>query len=133
MIKASCQWLARSRWSVLAFCLVLGGVVALAGSLGGQVAVGLAGLAVMAAFGLIVALANGSETIRGLRGDGRDERFAQMDLRATAITGQVLILAVIISWLVEIAQGHSGNPYQWLGAIAGLTYLIAVAYLRWRG
>lgn len=133
MIKASCQWLTRSRWSALALCLVLGGVVALAGSLGGQVALGLAGLAVMAAFGLIVTLANGSETIRGLRGDGRDERFAQMDLRATAITGQVLILAVIISWLVEIAHGHSGNPYQWLGAIAGLTYLIAVVYLRWRG
>ncbi len=133
MIKASCQWLARSRWLVLVSCLVLGGVVALAGSLGGQVALGLTGLAVMAAFGLVVTLASGSETVRGLRGDGRDERFAQMDVRATAMTGQVLILAVIVSWLVEIAQGHDGEPYQWLGMIAGVTYLVAIAYLRWRG
>ena len=133
MIKDRSQAILRSKWFTPALCLGLGAMVLLAGWLGGQLVSGIWGLAVMAAFGLIVALANGSETIRGLRGDGRDERFAQMDLRATAITGQVLILAVIISWLVEIAQGHSGNPYQWLGAIAGLTYLIAVAYLRWRG
>ena len=133
MIKDRSQAILRSKWFTPALCLGLGAMVLLAGWLGGQLVSGIWGLAVMAAFGLIVTLANGSETIRGLRGDGRDERFAQMDLRATAITGQVLILAVVISWLVEIAQGHSGNPYQWLGAIAGLTYLIAVAYLRWRG
>jgi hypothetical protein len=35
--------------------------------------------------------------------------------------------------LVEVARGHSGTPYTWLGALAGLTYILAVAYLRWRG
>ena len=62
-----------------------GGVVAFVSWLGGQLAVGLLGLVIMACFGLFIALAGGSETIRGLRGDGRDERFAQMDLRATAV------------------------------------------------
>jgi len=74
-----------------------------------------------------------SETIRGLRGDGRDERFAQIDLRATAITGLVLITVVIVAFFVEVARGHSGNPYMWLGALAGLTYVLAVVFLRWRG
>jgi hypothetical protein len=121
-----------SRWFMPAFCLFLGGVVLLASWLGGQLATGLIGLAVMACFGLFVALAGRSETIKGLRGDGRDERFALMDLRATAVTGQVLIAAVIAGWLAEIARGHSGSPFDWLGVVGGITYMLAVAFFRWR-
>ena len=65
-------------------------------------------------------------------GDGRTERFAMNDLKATAAAGFVVILAVIIAFLVEVAKGHSGNPYTWLGAIAGLAYTIAIGVLRWR-
>jgi hypothetical protein len=122
-----------SRWLMPAGCLFFGCVVLLAGWLGGQLAVGLIGLVVMACFGLFIALAGRSETIRGLRGDGRDERFAQIDLRATAATGLVLIVAVIVAFLVEIARGHDGSPYTWLGALAGVAYAVSVAYLRWRG
>ena len=128
-----CNRFIRSRWFMLAFSVALGGVVLLASWLGGSLASGLIGLAVLTGFGLFVSLASGSETIRGLRGDGRDERFALMDLRATAITGQVVIIAVIVGFLVEIARGHNGNPYGWLGALGGLSYALAVAYFRWRG
>ena len=121
------------KWLIPAFCLAFGCLVLLAGWLGGQLVSGLIGLAVMAAFGLFVVAAGRSETIRGLRGDGRDERFAQIDLRATAITGLVLISAVIVAFLVEIARGHDGAPCTWLGTLSGLTYILAVAYLRWRG
>ena len=121
------------KWVVPAFCLVFGGLVLLASWLGGQLAGGLIGLGIMVAFGLFVAAAGRSETIRGLRGDGRDERFAQIDLRASAITGLVLITAVLVAFLVEIARGHSGAPYTWLGALAGFTYMLAVVFLRWRG
>jgi uncharacterized YccA/Bax inhibitor family protein len=133
MTSNKCQSLARSRWFMLAFCVCIGGFVILASWLGGQLVVGLIGFAVLGLFGLFISLASGSETIRGLRGDGRDERFALIDLRATAVTGQVLIVVVIVAWLVEIARGHSGNPYQWLGALGGLAYLLAVAFFRWRG
>jgi len=132
MIK-DCSRFTRSRWFMLALCVALGGVVLLASWLGGSLASGLIGLAVLTGFGLFISLASGSETIRGLRGDGRDERFALMDLRATAIVGQVLIIAVIVGFLVEIARGHNGNPYGWLGALGGLSYALAVAYFRWRG
>jgi hypothetical protein len=80
-----------------------------------------------------ILLAGHSETIRGLRGDGRDERFAQIDLRATAVAGLVLIVTLIVAWLTEIAQGHSGSPYTWLCAVGGLSYALAVAFFRWRG
>jgi hypothetical protein len=133
MIKSRCQVTAQSKWFMPVFCLVLGGIVLLAGWLGGQLAAGISGLAVLCVVGLAVLLLSGrNETVRGLT-VGRDERFAQIDLRATAVTGLVLIVTVIVAWLVEIARGHSGNPYGWLGAIAGLSYIGAVAFFRWRG
>ncbi len=133
MTRASRQSPTTTRWLIPATCLAFGGLVLLAGWLGGQLVGGVIGLAIMAAFGLFVSVAGRSETIRGLRGDGCDERFAQIDLRATAISGLVLTTAVIVAFLVEVARGHSGAPYTWLGALAGLTYALAVAYLRWRG
>ena len=66
-------------------------------------------------------------------GDGRDERFARIDLRAIAVSGLVLITVLIAAWLVEIARGHSGSPYYWLAAIGGLSYVLAVAFFRWSG
>jgi len=68
-----------------------------------------------------------------LRGDGRDERFRQIDVVATAIAGLVVITAIIVAFLVEVARGHDGSPYAWLGAIGGIAYLIAIAVLRFRG
>jgi hypothetical protein len=123
----------RSRWFLPLFSLGLGVVVLAASWVGGSLSSGLISLAVMAGFGLFILLAGRSETIRGLRGDGRDERFAQIDLRATAVAGLVLIVTLIVAWLTEIAQGHSGSPYTWLCAIGGFSYLLAVAFFRWRG
>src|SRR5215472_7237689 len=114
MIKNRSPAVVRSKWFMPAFCLALGVVV-------------------MTAFGLVILLLTGrSETIRGLT-TGRDERFAQIDLKATAVAGLALILTVIVAWLVEIARGHSGQPYDWLAAIGGLAYVAAVALFRWRG
>ena len=133
MIKDRCQAIARSKWFLPLFSLALGGVVLLASWLGGQLGAGVYGLVVLAVFGLVLMLLGGrSETIRGLT-TGRDERFAMIDLRATAVAGLVLITAVIVAWLVEIARGHSGNPYGWLGALGGLAYILAIAFFRWRG
>ena len=39
---------------------------------------------------------------------------------------------IIGAWLVEIAQGKDGSPYAQLGAVGGLAYVLAVAFLRWR-
>jgi hypothetical protein len=35
-------------------------------------------------------------------------------------------------WLYEIANGRDGNPFTWLGAVAGLAYILAVAVMRRR-
>lgn len=132
MIRDRSQAVMRSRWFMPLFCLGLGVVVLVANWLGGQLGAGLYSLAIMAGFGLFLLLAAGNETIRGLT-IGRDERFVQIDLKATAIAGLVLITALIVAWLVEVARGHSGSPYDWLCAIGGLAYILAVAFFRWRG
>jgi hypothetical protein len=123
----------RSKWFLPLFSLGLGVVVLAVSWAGGSLSSGLISLAVMAGFGLFILLSGRSETIRGLRGDGRDERFAQIDLQATAVAGLVLIVTLIVAWLTQIAQGHSGSPYTWLCAIGGLSYALAVAFFRWRG
>jgi hypothetical protein len=123
----------RSKWFMPLFCLALGVVVFVASWLGGQLGAGLVSLAIMAGFGLFLLLVTGrSETVRGLT-TGRDERFAQIDLRATAVAGLVVLTTLIVAWLVQIARGHSGSPYDWLLAVGGLSYIFAVAFFRWRG
>jgi hypothetical protein len=94
---------------------------------------GLVSLAIMAAFGGLVLLGARSETIRGLRGDGRDERFREMDVRATARAGLVVIRAIVVAFVVEVARGHSGEPYAWLGALARVAYITDIVILRLRG
>jgi hypothetical protein len=133
MTKDCSRGITRSKWFLPSFSLVLGLVMLAVSWLGGHPGVGAVSLAVMVAFGLIVLLAGRSETIRGLRGDGRDERFAQIDLQATAAAGLAVIVALIVAWLVATARGQSGSPYDWLLAIGGLAYALAVAYFRWRG
>ena len=133
MTKDCSQGITRSKWFLPSFSLVLGLIMLAVSWLGGSPGQGVISLAVLAAFGLIILLAGRSETVRGLRGDGRDERFAQIDLQATALSGLAVIVALIVAWLVAIARGQSGNPYGWLLAIGGLAYLLAVAWFRWRG
>ena len=122
----------RSRWFMPAFSVFLGLLMLAAFWIGGRPGDGLGALAVMAAVGALFLFGGRSETLRGLGGPGRDERWAMIDLRATAFAGIVTILVIIGAWLVEIARGGDGNPYGALGAVAGLAYIVGVALLRWR-
>ena len=123
----------RSRWFLPLFALALGGVVFGAQAIGGHLGSGLVSLAIMAFAGAVFLFGGRSETIRGLRGDGRDERFQRIDIHATAFAGTVVIAAVIVGFLVEMAHGHDGSPYTWLGALGGIAYLAAIVVMRLRG
>ena len=125
--------LSRSKWFQPLFAVVLGVLFLAAMWIGGDPRTGVYSLAVMVAFGALVLFGGRSETVRGLRGDGRDERFRQIDLAATAIAGIVVITVIIGAFLVEVARGQDGSPYAALGAVAGVAYLAAVAALRLRG
>jgi hypothetical protein len=123
----------KSRWFLPLFALFLGGLMFAAQAIGGHPGAGLVSFGVLALTGGLVLFGGRSETIRGLRGDMRDERFQRIDIHATAFAGTVVITAIIVAFLVEVARGHNGNPYTWLGAVAGLSYLAAVITMRVRG
>ncbi len=123
----------RSRWFLPLFALALGGVVFGAQAIGGNPGSGLVSLGIMAFAGAVFLFGGRSETIRGLRGDGRDERFQRIDIHATAFAGTVVIAAVIVGFVVELAHGRDGNPFTWLGALGGIAYLAAIVVMRLRG
>jgi hypothetical protein len=122
----------RRRWWMPAVALVLGLAMLVAFWIGDNVAEGLVSFGVMAAVAVGVVVFGRSETVSGLSGPGRDERWAKIDLHATALTGMVLITVIIGAFLVEVAQGEDGQPWSQLGAVGGITYIIAVAILRAR-
>ena len=122
----------RSRWWMPGLSVVLGLLVLAAFWVGGNPGGGLFGLGVMAVIGALFLFGGRSETLRGLGGPGRDERWAKIDVHATALAGMVTTTVIIGAWLVEIAGGNDGNPYGVLGAVTGLAYIVSVAVLRWR-
>jgi hypothetical protein len=123
----------RTRWFLPAFALLIGGLMLGAFWIGGDLGQGLGSLGVMA---FVAALfyfgARRSETLAGLAGPGRDERWEKIDIHATALAGMVLITIVIGGFLVEVARGHDGSPYGQLGAVSGVVYIASVALLRRR-
>ncbi len=127
------QQACRSKWFLPLFSVALGLVIFGAQWVGGDPGGGLVSLAIMTAFGTVILLGGRSETIRGLRGDGRDERFRTIDIHATAFAGVAVIVAIIAAFVIALAHGQSGEPYDWLGAIGGLAYIAAVVVQRIRG
>jgi hypothetical protein len=125
--------ISRSKWFLPLFSLGLGVMFLVAFWIGDDRATGFSSLAIMAVVGMVFLLGGRSETIRGLRGDGKDERFARMDVHATAIAGMAVIAAIIAGFVIEVARGHDGSPYALLGAIGGVAYLVAIVLLRLRG
>ena len=124
--------LTRSRWWMPGFSLFLGAIMLVAFTIGDNVGQGLISLGIMAVLAAIFAFGRRSETLQGIGGPGRDERWAKIDIHATALTGMVLITVIIGAFLVEVAQGEDGQPWSQLGAVGGIAYIIAVAVLRAR-
>ncbi len=120
-------------WATPAVGLLAGVAYFVAATVSGHPALGGVLFGIMLAFTVAILLASRrSETVRGLL-DRRDERIVRIDLVATAAAGVVVILAVLAGAVVELARGHSGQPYIWLGVVAGLVYVGAVVVQRVRG
>jgi hypothetical protein len=123
----------KTRWFMPAFCVFFAALIFTAFAIGGDPGSGALSGSVLLIVGAVFYFGGRrSETLAGLGGPGRDERWAQIDVHATALAGAVLVLVIIGAWLVEIAQGKDGSPYAALGAVGGLAYIVAVAFLRWR-
>jgi hypothetical protein len=132
MQTAASKPIHRRRWWMPAFSVFLGLLMLGAFWLGDNLTEGLASFGVMVALAVGIVVFGRSEVVRGLSGPGRDERWAMIDIHATALTGMVLISVIIGAFLVEVARGEDGQPWSQLGALGGIVYIIAVAVLRAR-
>ena len=94
---------------------------------------GLAGLAALLAFTALVYYGrHRNEALEILSGIG-DERTRSLYRRASAITGHVMVYVLVGWWLVSLAAGDVNETVNLLCAIAGVVFLAAVAWVRWRG
>ncbi len=123
----------RTRWFMPAFCVFLAALMFAAFAIGGDAASGASpppcscssapsSTSARAARRRSPASAAPAATSAGSASTSTPPRSA----------GMVLVLVIIGAWLVEIAQGKDGSPYAALGAVGGLAYVLAVAFLRWR-
>jgi hypothetical protein len=119
-------------WAVPLVCVLLGLAFLTVFWISGNPGAGLGSLAVMVAYGLLLLLGGRSEIVRTLRGQAPDERYGMFDLRATAITGTVTLSVLAGGALYELARGQDPGPYVLIIAIAAVTYLASLLWLRWR-
>jgi hypothetical protein len=123
-----------ARWAMPAFGLLLGAALFVASAIGGQPVLGLGMFAVMATYSAVLVVFGGrSETIGVLGGRPADERLASFNILATAVAGTVAIIVAIVGFLWAIAHGQSGNDFAVVAAAAGIAYIVALAWFRWRG
>jgi 4-hydroxybenzoate polyprenyltransferase len=122
----------RTSWFLPLFSTALGVACFVAFWIGGERGSAWFALALMTGVGLAFLVGGRFDMIRGLRGDGRDEYWARIDVHATALAGHVVIAAIIVMCLWEWAHGRDGSPYVALGAFAGVAYVVALAVLRIR-
>jgi hypothetical protein len=121
-----------TRWRVPAVAVLAGLAYLVAGVMGDDLSFGILGLALMLGVGVAFVVASRwSETAAGLR-ERTDERINQIDRSASLVAGMTVLLAVLAMFVVEIAQGKDGSPYYQLGALGGVTYLVALVWLRFR-
>jgi predicted MFS family arabinose efflux permease len=120
------------RWAVPLVCVLLGLAFLAVFWISGNPGAGLGSLAVMVGYGLLLLVGGRSEIVRTLRGQAPDERYGMFDLRATAITGTVTLSVLVGATLYELARGQDPSPYVTIIAIAAVTYLAALLWLRWR-
>jgi hypothetical protein len=132
MQTAANKTILRNRWWTPAVSVFLGLLMLGAFLIGDEPEEGFISLGIMVALAAVFFFGGRSETLRGLGGPGRDERWAMIDVHATALAGSVVIAVIIGAFLVEVATGGDGAPYAALGAVGGVAYVLAVVVLRAR-
>jgi Na+/H+ antiporter NhaD/arsenite permease-like protein len=122
------------RWQVPALAMVMGIVFLLGGAARGRIGLGLAMAAIMFAYALfLISFSRSNEAVALLRDESVDERRAQIQLRANAMVGNVLITAVLGIFLVQFFRGEDTLIWAALGAAGGVTYVVTALVLSRRG
>lgn len=112
------------RWAVPGLVLGAGVVVGVVLAADGRTGTALAALAALAGYAAYLAYRRNEPTLPLSEGFGSGTR-ARAHLRAAAMTGDVLTVAVVGALIVQALRGGDIAAYAWLAALAGLTYLLS--------
>lgn len=122
----------KKTWWLPAVAVVIGVAYLVAGIIGDELVFGIGGfVAMLVIVGVVMMMRGNSETVQGLV-ERNDERINDIDLRATAAAGSVVLVATLVAFVVDIARGEDGSPYFWLAALGGAAYVISLVVLRVR-
>ena len=122
----------RTKWFLPGFSVLIGLVFFAGFWIGDDQAGAVWSLALMSVIALLILAGGRFDMVRGLRGDGRDEYWARLDVHATAIAGSFAIGLILVMCVWEWAHGRDGSPYVQLGALTGVAYVASLGFLRWR-
>lgn len=124
----------RRRLMVPMTMFVGGGAITASSAIGGASAGPVAGLAAMTVFATLgyLVIGFGKTDFGALVGGSPDERQAILNVRAAALAGGIMTVVLLIGTVVELALGHSGQPWISLAAGAGVAYFAAFLVLRHR-
>lgn len=107
-------------------------VVALIGGQGVGLALVMAG--VMVIYAVILIVGRRWDFIGVLSAPDGDERAVGLHMRAAAAAGQVMAAVIVGGFLYDLARGASDrSQWLWLGALFGITYLVALLLFVRRG
>ena len=122
----------RTKWFLPGFSVLIGLVFFAGFWIGDDQAGAVWSLALMSVVALLILAGGRFDMVRGLRGDGRDEYWARLDVHATALAGSFAIGLILVMCVWEWAHGRDGSPYVQLGALTGVAYVASLGFLRWR-
>jgi hypothetical protein len=118
------------KWVVPAGCVLAAGGYAAVFLAHGDVSSAAWSAGIMLAYGaVLVAFSRRSEVAALLRDTARDERQAQINLRASALSAYAVILVAIVMVFVELGQGRDPGPWGLICAVIGVSYLGSVVVL----
>ncbi len=122
----------RTKWFLPGFSVLIGLIFFAGFWIGDDRAGAVWSLALMSVVALLLLAGGRFDMVRGLRGDGRDEYWARLDVHATALAGSFAIGLILVMCVWEWAHGRDGSPYVQLGALTGVAYVASLGFLRWR-
>ena len=112
-------------WIVPMLVTLVGVALALVLIIRDQAGSALAVLGVLAGYALLLAVRSGERglAIRDTFGSGRR---SALHLRAAAMTGDVLMAAIVGALVVQALRGAAVGPLAWLAGLAGVTYALSM-------
>ncbi len=125
----------RSRWTVSIACVAFGLIYLVIGLARHQPGFAVAGLLIMLGYGAVLLIfGRRNEPIALLSGEVGDERRAAITLKSNAVTGQLLVLVLVIGFIGSLATGSDyTGVFATLCAIGGVCFIGCTVWFSRRG